>query len=174
MSQRDERRVTSRPPRAAGSRRRRARARPPARGAWRAVNVFLLTAAAIVVVIAGMRAAAEILMPFLLALFIAVICAPLYQGMRRRRVPTALAMARVLLLMLGAVLVLVGVVERAIAGLSGNLPAYQAAFLASTDQLWVWLEGHGIELPEATLRDTSIRRSCCATSAPWRARSATS
>ena len=105
------------------------------------------------IVIAGMRASADILMPFLLALFIAVICAPLYQGMRRRHVPTSLAVTAILLLMMGGVLILVGVVERAITALSGNLPAYQAAFLASTDQLWGWLEGMGLELPEATLRE---------------------
>ena len=121
--------------------------------AWRSVNVFLLTAAAIVVVIAGMRAAADIMMPFLLALFIAVICAPLYQGMRRRRVPTGLAVVAILLLMLGAVLVVVGVVERAIAGLTGNLPTYQAAFLASTDDLLLWVESFGIEVPQNTLRE---------------------
>jgi predicted PurR-regulated permease PerM len=121
--------------------------------AWRAVNVFLLTAAAIVIVIAGMRASSDILMPFLLALFIAVICAPLYQGMRRRHVPTTLAVIAVLLLMVGAVLIIVSVVERAIAGLSGNLPAYQAAFLSSTADLWTWLESFGIELPETTLRE---------------------
>jgi AI-2 transport protein TqsA len=128
-----------------------ARERGP--GAWRSVNVFLLTAAAIVIVIAGMRAAAEILMPFLLALFIAVICAPLYHGMRRRHVPTSLAVTAVLLLMVSGVLVLAGVVERAIAALSGRLPAYQAAFIASSDQLWAWLEGMGLEVPEATLRE---------------------
>ena len=122
-------------------------------GAWRAVNVFLLTAAALVIVIAGMRAAADILMPFLLALFIAVICAPVYQGMRRRHVPTALAVIAVLLLMVGAVLIIVGVVERAITGLSGRLPAYQATFLTSTDHLWDWLEGFGVEVPENTLRE---------------------
>jgi predicted PurR-regulated permease PerM len=122
-------------------------------GAWRSVNVFLLTAASIVIVIAGMRASADILMPFLLALFIAVICAPVYQGMRRRHVPTALAVIAILLLMVGAVLIIVGVVERAINGLSGRLPAYQAAFVASTAQLGDWLEGFGLELPGTTLRE---------------------
>jgi AI-2 transport protein TqsA len=51
------------------------------------------------------------------------------------------------------VLILVGVVERAIAGLSGKLPAYQAAFVASTTDLWDWFESFGLELPEATLSE---------------------
>jgi predicted PurR-regulated permease PerM len=155
MSQRDERAghepAGADRAAAAGEAAAAERGRQP--GAWRSVNVFLLTAAAIVIVIAGMRAAAGILMPFLLALFIAVICAPLYQGMRRRHVPTALAVVAILLLMLGAGLIVVGVVERAIAGLSGNLPAYQAALLASTDDLLLWLKSFGIEVPENTLRE---------------------
>ena len=121
---------------------------------WRAVNIYLLTAAALVVVIAGMRASAGILVPFLLAVFVAVICAPLYQGMKRRGLPSAVSMLALVLIMLAAMLLLVGVIERAVGVLSGNLPGYLAAYFAQTDKLWVWLGSHGIELPEATLRDS--------------------
>ena len=126
----------------------------PRPSGWRAVNIYLLTGAAFVVVIAGMRAAAGILVPFLLALFVAVISAPLYQGMRRRGLPSALAMLAVVLLMLAAMVLLVGVIERAVGVFSGNLPNYLAAFFAQTDKLWAWLGSHGLELPEATLRDS--------------------
>ena len=126
----------------------------PRPNGWRAVNIYLLTGAAFVVVVAGMSAAAGILVPFLLALFVAVICAPLYQGMRRRGLPSALAMLVVVLLMLATMLLLVGVIERAVGVLSGNLPNYLAAFFAQTDKLWAWLGSHGLELPEATLRDS--------------------
>jgi len=37
---------------------------------------FLITGAAFVVVVAGMQAAASLLIPFLLAAFIAIICLP--------------------------------------------------------------------------------------------------
>ena len=66
-------------------------------------------------------------MPFLLALFIAVICAPVYQAMTRRRVPASIAIFGIVLMMLGAVLLMVGVLERAINSISGRLPHYQAA-----------------------------------------------
>jgi predicted PurR-regulated permease PerM len=46
------------------------------------------------------------------------------------------------------------VIERAVGVLSGNLPTYLAAFFAQTDKIWAWLGTHGIELPEATLRDS--------------------
>jgi AI-2 transport protein TqsA len=120
---------------------------------WRAVNIYLLTAAAFVIVVAGMRASAGILVPFLLAAFVAVICAPLYQAMTRRHVPASLAILGIVLVMLAAVLVMAGVLERTINSISGRLPQYQAALFAQLDELWRWLEGYGVELPEATLRE---------------------
>jgi AI-2 transport protein TqsA len=123
------------------------------RNGWRAVNIYLLTAAAFVIVVAGMRASAGILVPFLLAVFVAVICAPLYQAMTRRHVPAALAILGIVLVMLAAVLVMAGVLERAINSISGRLPQYQAALFAQTDRLWQWLEAYGVDVPDATLRE---------------------
>ena len=42
----------------------------------RPLGSALVTLAALVIVLAGMRAAAEIVVPFLLVLFIAILCAP--------------------------------------------------------------------------------------------------
>ena len=129
-------------------------AAPPHRlHGWQIAHTYLVTAAALVVVIAGMRAAADILVPFLLAIFVAGICAPLYQGMRRRHVPTSLAIVAIMLVMLGGVMLLIGVVERAVTGFAGNLPAYQAAFQAETDKIWAWLAANGIEISGDLLRD---------------------
>jgi predicted PurR-regulated permease PerM len=112
-----------------------------------------VTAAALVIVIAGMHAASGILVPFLLAMFVAGICAPLYQGMRRRRVPTPLAILAIMLVMLGGVMLLIGVIERAVSGFADNLPSYQAAFLAQTDKIRLWLDANGIEISGELLRD---------------------
>jgi predicted PurR-regulated permease PerM len=120
---------------------------------WQIGHTYLVTAAAVVVVIAGMHAASGILVPFLLAIFVAGICAPMYQGMRRRRVPTPFAILAIMLVMLGSVLLLIGVIERAVTGFAGNLPAYQAAFLAQTDKIWLWLAANGIEVSGDLLRD---------------------
>jgi predicted PurR-regulated permease PerM len=120
---------------------------------WRAVNNYLLTSAAFMVVVAGLHAAASIIVPFLLAVFIAVICAPVYQAMTRRRVPASIAIVGIVLMMLGAVLLMVGVLERAINSITGRLPQYQAALFAQTDRVWQWLEAYGVDVPEATLRE---------------------
>ena len=97
---------------------------------WQIAHTYLVTAAALVIVVAGMHAAASLLVPLLLAIFIAGICAPMYNGMRRRHVPTPFAILAVMLVMLGGVLMLVGVIERAVTGFANNLPSYQAAFAA--------------------------------------------
>jgi AI-2 transport protein TqsA len=120
---------------------------------WQIAHTYLVTAAALVIVIAGMRAASDMLVPFLLAIFVAGICAPLYQGMRRRHVPTPFAIVAIMLVLLGGLLVLIGVVERAVTGFAGNLPSYQAAFLAQTDKIWLWLAANGIEVSGELLRD---------------------
>lgn len=120
---------------------------------WHAATTYLVTGAALVIVVAGMRASADMLVPFLLAVFVAVICAPLHQAMTRRRVPAPIAILVIVLVMLGAVLAVVGVVERGIAGILGKWPQYQTALLAQTDRLWAWLVAHDIVLPDATLRE---------------------
>ncbi|HEY3486511.1 MAG TPA: hypothetical protein VGL10_00460 [Gammaproteobacteria bacterium] len=50
---------------------------------------LLIGLAAFVVIIAGMKAAADILMPFLLAAFIAIIAAPAIFWLEKRKVPSA-------------------------------------------------------------------------------------
>ncbi|HWV57217.1 MAG TPA: hypothetical protein VNZ57_07075, partial [Longimicrobiales bacterium] len=52
---------------------------------------FLLVAAALVVVVFGLRAASAIFVPFLIALFLAMLNLPLLNWLRRWRVPLPLA-----------------------------------------------------------------------------------
>ena len=58
---------------------------------------ILVAMAAIVVIVAGMRASADILVPFLLAMFIAIICTPALDWLERRGLPRWAAMVVVLL-----------------------------------------------------------------------------
>lgn len=73
---------------------------------------WLLAAASVVVIIAGVRAAHSLVVPFLMAAFLAVICTPALQWLQRKGVPTALA----LLLVIGGMsmaVVFVGLVASA-------------------------------------------------------------
>jgi predicted PurR-regulated permease PerM len=62
----------------------------------------LISAAAFVVIVAGMRAAESILVPFLIAIFIAVICMPSLSWLQKKSIPAALA---ILIIVVGILLI---------------------------------------------------------------------
>ena len=87
---------------------------------------FLLMGASLVIVVAGLREGATILLPFALALFLAVMSMPLMFWLQLRRVPSSLAIILTMLVM-GAVfgaLIMLG--TQAVADLQDQLPGYQA------------------------------------------------
>ena len=86
---------------------------------------YLITTAAFVVVVAGMRAAESLLIPFLLSVFIAVICAPSVFWLQRKGLPTILAVLTITLLILGLEVALVTLIGTSINDFSSNLPFYQ-------------------------------------------------
>ncbi len=60
----------------------------------------ILMLASFVIVVAGMKAASSILVPFFLAVFIAVICTPPLFWLQRKGVPKALALVLILVAIL--------------------------------------------------------------------------
>jgi predicted PurR-regulated permease PerM len=113
----------------------------------------LLVCACIVVIVAGMRAAASILVPFLLALFTTLLVVPWYISLQRRGLPPWLALTiltLVLLVLGGLCLVVVGT---ALAGFVGDLPDYQTELRDLTGQLSSWLQDRGVLDPGARLID---------------------
>ncbi len=111
---------------------------------------ILLTLAAIVVVIAGVREARELLVPFLLSGFIAIIATPPLFFLKHRKIPTGIALALVIGLVVIA-LVLMGVlVGNSIDDFSAQLPTYQERLNTQTAALLAWLGEQGIEIPKQT------------------------
>ena len=118
-----------------------------------AARSFLVTVAAFIVLVAGMRAAASLVVPFLLAAFIATICAPPLLWLQRKKVPTAVA-----LLIVVAGIALLGLVFAAVVGNSVNdctesLPHYQARIQTQQVALQEWLEQHDAPIPENLFGD---------------------
>ena len=86
----------------------------------------LLVFAALIVVLAGLKLASAIVVPFLLSVFIAIICSPLIELLGRYRVPKGLAITIVILLILLVVVSLAGLVGQSVNGFSQNVPVYKA------------------------------------------------
>ncbi len=107
---------------------------------------WLITAAALVIVIAGVQAAATILVPMLLSVFIAIICWPLVEWLYRHKIPGWLA---ILLVVLGLLVLMTGVglfVGKSIDSFIGNLPNYQNRLQANMLGLFAWLSERGFDL----------------------------
>ena len=110
------------------------------------VRDALLTLASLVVIFAGARYASNILVPFLLALFIATILSSPINRLRQRGVPDWLAvsvMAFATVLVLALVFLLLG---SSVSTFVEALPEYQVQLKALVEGWVSWLAGHGIEI----------------------------
>lgn len=109
------------------------------------VTQILLTVAAFIVVIAGMRAAVTIVVPFLLAAFIAIISASPLFWLHRKGLPIWLALMIVIFGVLLIGFLISGLVGSSIKDFSDDLPAYEAKLRALIAGVVTWLESHKID-----------------------------
>ena len=112
---------------------------------------ILLTLACFVVVVAGLRAASQIVVPFLLATFIAITCsAPLF-WLRGKGIPTWLA---ILVVMVGIILVgfiITSLLGNSIDDFSKNIPRYGTVLNDQYRNLLSWVEGKGLDISNLEL-----------------------
>jgi predicted PurR-regulated permease PerM len=89
------------------------------------LHTAVLIMAALVVILAGVKAASPLLVPFLLSVFIAMACNPLINTITAYKVPKGVAVLLVILLFLFIVLSLAGLVGRSANELTARLPVYR-------------------------------------------------
>lgn len=95
----------------------------------------LVVTAALFVIFAGVKTATNILVPFLLSVFIAIICNPLVVKLTSYRVPKGLAIISVIVIFVAIALSIAGLVGNSLSQLSQLLPEYRAQL---TEQ-FTWL-----------------------------------
>jgi predicted PurR-regulated permease PerM len=117
-------------------------------GPRRSATPILLTAAAFVIVVAGLRAAEALVVPFLLSVFIAVIAAPPVFWLERRGLPKWLAMLSVLAALAGVGIALSAIVGSSIRKFSRELPTYKARLIEETQGLVEWLRNQGVPVSQ--------------------------
>jgi len=106
----------------------------------------VLTLAGFIIVVAGMKAASSILVPFFMAVFIAVICTPPFFWLQRKGVPKILALIVILVVILS-----VGLLSGALIGSSLNdflisLPGYQERLSNHAANFVNWLREKGVNI----------------------------
>ena len=100
----------------------------------------------LVIILTGVRFAADIIVPFILALFIAVILNPLIQRMTRFRIPRVLAITMLISIIIIAMVLLVAYLGTSLNELTRTLPKYRSSLAIPLLQLEPWLQRAGIEV----------------------------
>lgn len=109
---------------------------------------FLIGLACFVVVAAGIQAAAQILVPFLLSVFIAFSCAPLLAWLQKRGLPTMLAVTLIMILISTAVYLVISFVGSSISEFTRRVPGYQTQLAAKFYAYLHWFEKLGVDISE--------------------------
>ncbi|MBW2600330.1 MAG: AI-2E family transporter [Deltaproteobacteria bacterium] len=117
------------------------------------VHQIVITIAAFVVVVAGMQAAKAILVPFLLAVFIAIVSAPPMFWMQQKGLPRWLGLLIVVLGILSVGLVVAGLVGTSIRDFSQDIPVYESKLEHQRVAIIAWLENLGVNTSKLALKE---------------------
>lgn len=109
-------------------------------------NSILGAVACLVIIIAGLKNAQDVVVPFLLATFIAILCLPVLNWLEKRHIPTAINILLVISASMAVGLLLALFIGTSVHDFSLKIPIYQSQLRAETRALFVWLNNHGITL----------------------------
>jgi len=110
----------------------------------------LFSLAAFVLFIAGIRSAGSIIIPFLLACFIAIITSPIMVGLRKRGVRPAFAVVVIILSVIVALWIMVQITTSSITQFASQSETYQRQLTQITSEWLVWVESKGINVDSET------------------------
>lgn len=114
----------------------------------------LVAAAALVIVIAGLRTARPVVVPMLVAAFVAFACLPAVNKLRRWHVPKVLAVTIVMISVVAVVSAIAAFVGTSLTSFIQTLPVYQARLGVRLADLLAWFAARGFEVPDsARLQD---------------------
>ncbi|MEM7393645.1 MAG: AI-2E family transporter [Verrucomicrobiota bacterium] len=108
----------------------------------------LLTLASFTVVVAGMKAASSILVPFFLAMLISIICAPPMYWMQARGVPKGIAVLIILVFIIAAGFLIGTFVGRSVQEFGSELPKIKNRLSVLNEDIVTFIESKGFELSD--------------------------
>jgi len=106
---------------------------------------LLVGAAAVMVIVFGLRALAPVLTVFMVAIVVAETLAPVMQRLMRRGLSSALSAVLTLAITVVCAVVLIGLLINSLTGLVQTLPQYQPQLTALTDDITTLLTRAGVD-----------------------------
>jgi len=116
------------------------------------VKAFV-TVAAIFIIFAGIKAAANILVPFLLSVFIAIICNPLINKANEYKIPKAISVIFVIAIFVTMAVFVTGLVGSSLNELSQHIPLYRAQLKEQFTWLTDFFARHDIQISSAIVTE---------------------
>ncbi len=112
---------------------------------------MLMNLAAFVIIVAGIISAKSLILPFLLAIFLAIICAPPLFWMRKKGIPTIISILLLVFVLLGLEMLFASLIGSSIDEFSRNLPHYQVRLRELTGAFITWVKAQGFEISHDVL-----------------------
>ena len=112
---------------------------------------FLVTAAALVIIIGGINQAQSVLVSFLVAVFLAVLGTPPVLWLERKRIPSVVAVLLVVTGMIGILLIVGGLVGTSLNNFIEALPSYQQRIQEQVSSLKTLLAKKGFRITDKML-----------------------
>lgn len=106
----------------------------------------MIALAAFVVVVAGLRAAESIIVPFLLSIFLAIISTPPLFWLEQRGLPKWLAMLAVISGIVAMALGITALLGNSINDFSRDIPFYKSRLKEQFGGVITWLSSHGVQV----------------------------
>ena len=114
---------------------------------------FLLSCASFIVIIAGMKVASPILIPFLLAAFITILTLPILLFLNKNGIPKGISVFLIILILLlfgGSISFLLG---SSISGFSSRMPFYTDQITSKAKFILELISSFGFQIPESTMNE---------------------
>jgi len=113
----------------------------------REIGYYFIVMASVVVVLAGIKSASEIVVPFLLSLFLAIVLSPSYNFFRKKGLPDSLSLTLVISLFVIFLALVVKLLGSSAQDFSSNIDFYEQQLLVYFHSLESFSTDLGVELP---------------------------
>jgi predicted PurR-regulated permease PerM len=114
---------------------------------------ILITGACLIIILAGLKSAQQLVVPFFLAAFIAILCLPALKWLEGKKLPGYAAVFIVINLALLFGLVLALLIGTSVHDFTLTLPTYQQQIREETRALFNWLNNYGISISSQVVLD---------------------
>lgn len=117
------------------------------------IGYYFIVGASVIIVLAGIKSASSIVVPFLLSLFLAIILSPLYNYFKEKRLPDFVSLVFVIGIFIIFLSLVIKLLGSSVQDFSSNIDFYEEQLLSKFKYLEATAENLGVSLPFDELSD---------------------